>query len=126
MEITQEEPAPATGRTSPEPSPGPSRPDTTASLPVVPEDLPPRAVTLQDVREYLAAAGEDERATILADLMPDTHEAGLQARLTPARRSFSTQTPAPAFSMSQNLDGSVTLEHPSFNIQILDSLNQRD
>ena len=100
MEITREEPAPA--------------------------DLPPRAVTLQDVKDYLAAAGEDERGTIRADLMPDTCEAGLQARLTPARRSFSTQTPAPAFSMSQNPDGSVTLEHPSIHIWILDSLIQRD
>ena len=116
MEITQEEPAPATRHASPEPTPGPSRPDTTASLPVVPEDLPSRAVTLQDVRDYLAAAGEDKSATIRADLMLDTREAGLQARLTPA----------PAFSMSQNPDGSVTLEHPSIHIRILDSLNQRD
>ena len=75
MEITWEEPTPATERASPEPTPGPSRLDTTVSLPVDPEvseDLPPRAVTLQDVRDYLAAAGEDERATIGADLMPDT------------------------------------------------------
>ena len=126
MEITREEPAPVTGRASPEPTPGPSQPDTTVSLPAVPEDLPPWAVTLQDMRDYLAAAGEDEPATIRADLMPDTHEAGFQPCLTPARRSFSTQTPAPAFSMSQNPDGSVTLEHPSIHSRVLDSLNQRD
>ena len=129
MEITREEPAPATGRTSPEPTPGPSRPDTSVSLPVypeVPEDLPPRAVTLQDVRDYLAAAGEDERTTIRADLMPDMHEAGYQARLIPARRSFSTQTPAPSFTMSQNPDESVTLEHSSIHFPNLDTLTQQD
>ena len=92
----------------------------------MPEDLPPRAVTLQDVRSYLAAAGEDERAIIRTDLMPHMREAGFQANLTPARRSFPTQTPEPTVSMSQNPDGNLTLEHSSIHIKILDTLTQRD
>ena len=69
-------------------------------------------------------AGEDERALIRMELVPDTREAvpSYQATLTPARRSFPTQTPSPSFVMSQNLHGSVTLEHPSINIRILDTL----
>ena len=128
MDVSREKPAPATRRASPEPVPGPSWPDISIPLPAKPleEDLPPRPITLQDVRDYLAAAGEDDRALIHAELSPDTREASHQTSLTPARRSFLTQTTLPAFVMSQNPDGTVTLEHSSIHIRILDTLTHRD
>ena len=61
---------------SPDLIPGPSQPDTTIPLEEPQDDLPPRAVTLDDVQNYLAAAGEEEHAIIHADLTPDTREGG--------------------------------------------------
>ena len=118
MEPSQEEQAQVPPeRVTQEPVPGPSS---------TPEDLAPRAVTLQDVRDYLAAAGEDEWALIWAELAPDTREAGNQATLLPPSCSFPSQTSPSSFTMSQNPDGSVTLEHTSIHIRILDPLAHRE
>ena len=131
---SQEEPAPVTGRAFSDPVPGPSRPDT--SVPELQDspqdssqDLPPCAVALADVREYLAAAGEEERAKVHADLAPDTREGGYQAKLMPVRRklqSFPTQTPSQTFNLHRNPDGSVSPEHPATTIRIHGTLMQQD
>ena len=78
------------------------------------------------MRNYLATAGEDEWALIWVELAPDTRKASHQATLTPARRSFPTKTPLPSLVMFQNPDGSVTLEHASITIRILDTLTHQD
>ena len=72
------------------------------------------------------AADEDERALIRAELSSDTREAGNQATLLPARRSFPSQTSPSSFTMSQNPDGSVILEHTYIHIRILDPLVHRE
>ena len=74
----------------------------------------------------MEAADKEEKALIRAELAPDTREATRQADLLQARRSFPSQTPPPTFSMSTNPDGSVTLEHTSIHIRILDLLTRRD
>ena len=126
MGPSQEEPAQVPPEwVTPDPVPGPSQPDT--SVPEdTSEDLVPRGVTFQDVRDYLAVAGEDQRALIRAELAPDTREAGNQATLLPAPRSYPTQTPPPSFIMSQNPDGSVTREHASIHIRILDTFTHQE
>ena len=132
MGSSREKPAPATRHTSP------SQPDTSVveepqqqepQQQEEPQDLPPRAVTLSDVREYLAAAGEEEQAVVHADLAPDTREGGYQANFTPVRRelrSFPTQTPPQSFEMHRNPDGSVSLEHHAITIRIHGTLTQQD
>ena len=90
------------------------------------EDLELYAITLQDVRDYLEAAGEEEWTVIWAGLVPDTREASKQATLLQACRSFPSQTAPPTFTMSQSPDGSSTLEHTSIHIRILDPLTHRE
>ena len=90
------------------------------------KDPVPRAITLQDVRSYLQAAGEKERAIIRAELTPDTREATTQVAMVLGCRSFPSQTPPPAFTMTLNPDESVSLEHSSIHIRILDPLIHRD
>ena len=125
---SREEPAPATGHAPPDPVPGPSQPDT--SVPdsqETPEDQPPRAVTLADVQAYIAAADEEERSIIRADLAPDTREGGYQANLKPAWKdlmSFPTQAPPQIFHLHRSPDGSASLEHSAVNIKIHGSLVQ--
>ena len=69
LEPNQEEPAQVPPeQVAPEVVPGPSQPDT--SIPEDPEDLTSWVVTLQDMKDYLAAAGEDEWALIQAELTP--------------------------------------------------------
>ena len=80
-------------RVTPDPVPGSSQPDTSIPLEEPQEDLPPQAVTLDVVRNYLAVAGEDERALIWTELAPDAREAGHQATLNPARGSFAASLP---------------------------------
>ena len=106
---------------APEEAPGALWPDTS-----IPEDLEPQAITLQDVRDYLEMAGEEERAPILAELVPDTRKAGNQATQLLAHWSFPSQIPPPSFTISQNPDESVTLEHTSIHIRILDPLARRE
>ena len=77
-------------------------------------------------RNRTRRADEEERALIQAELTPDTREASTQAALLPAWRSFPSQTPPPEFSMSQNPDRSVTLEHTSIHIRILGQLTRRE
>ena len=127
MGFSQEKPAPVTGHAYPGQVPGPSRPDT--SVPDepqdLPQDLPPRWVTLDDVRDYLAAAGEEEIAIVRADLAPDTQEGSYQANFAPVRkelRSFATQTLPQNFVMHQYPDGSVSIEHPAITIRIQGTL----
>ena len=127
MGSSQEKPAPATGHASPDQVPGPSQPDT--SVPVepqeLPQDLPPDAVTLDDVRAYLAAAGEEERAVVRADLTPDTQEGSYQANFTPVHRelwSFPTQN----FVMHQNPDESVSIEHHAITVGTKGTLTHQD
>ena len=74
----------------------------------------------------MEVADEEEWTLIRAELTPDTREASTQAALLPARKSFPSQTPHPTFSMFQNPDGSVTLEHTSIHIRILHPLTRRD
>ena len=74
---------------------------------------------LQNMRDYIVATDEDERALIQAELVPDTREARNQTTLLPARRSFLSQTLPSSFTMSQNPNGSVTLEQTSIHIRIL-------
>ena len=69
--------------------PGPSQLDTEAEDPV------PHPITLQDVRNYLEAAEEEEQAIIRAELTPDNWEATMQVAMLPGRRSFPSQTPPP-------------------------------
>ena len=107
VEPSQEEPAQVPSeQVAPEEAPGPSWLDTS-----IPEDLAPMTVMLQDVRDYLMVAGEHKQALIRAELTPYTGEASNQATLLPAHRSFPSPTPPSSFTMSQNPDGSVTLEY---------------
>ena len=101
-------------------APGPTLLDTAA------EDSVPRAITLQDVRTYLQAADEEEQAIIRAELTPDTWEATTQVAMLPGRRRFPSQTPPRVFTMTSNPDGSVTMEHSSIHIRMLDPLIHRD
>ena len=89
-------------------------------------DPVPRAITLQDVRRYRQATGEEEQELIRAELASDTREATTQVTMVPGRRIYPSQTPAPTFSMSSNPDRSISLEHAAIHIRILDPLVQRD
>ena len=101
-------------------APGPSQLDAAAEDPV------PRPITLQDVRNYLEAADEEEWAIVKAELTPDTREATTQVAMLPGCRSFPSQTSPPSFTLSTNPDGSVTLAHSSIHIRILDLLTRRE
>ena len=82
-------------------------------------DLEPRPITFQDVRPYLHAAGEEERELIRVELFPDTQEATAQVAMCPGRRSFPAQTPPPTFTMSDNPEGNVSIEHSAKHIWTL-------
>ena len=102
-------------------------PDRQDSSQETPEDQPLRAVTLADVRAYIAAADEDEKSIIRTDLAPDTLEGRYRANLKPAQkdlRSFPTQTPPQTFHLHRSPDGSVSLEHSAVTIRIHGSLLQ--
>ena len=58
-------------------------------------DLDPWPITLQDVRTYLQAAGEEERELIRTELVPDTWEATTQFAMCPGRRSYPKSTRLP-------------------------------
>ena len=89
-------------------------------------NLETRPITFQDVRAFLHAAGGEERELIKVELSPDTREATTQVAMCPARRSFPTQTPPPTFTMSNNPDGSVSIEHSAIHIRVLDPLVHTD
>ena len=126
---SQEKLAPGTGHASPDPVPGPSRPDNSGpELQDSPQDLP-RVVMLAHVRQYLVAAEEEERAIVCADLAPDTREGGYQANLMLVCRelqSFPMETPPQTFNLHRNPDGSVSLEHHAVTIRLNGTLTQQD
>ena len=83
-------------------------------------DLEPRPIMLQ------CAAGEEELEQIRVEFTLDTREAAAQVAMCPGRRSFPTQTPPSAFTMSTNPDGSMSIEHSAIHIQVLNPLIRRN